>query len=96
MASFRPPGDCPVCAEFVPARRKACPHCGATARDGWSDESSTDGLDLPDDEFDYEEFVAREFGGAQTDRRRPHRQLWAITAVILLLALVGGWFLWRA
>lgn len=95
MASFRPPGDCPVCAEFVPARRKACPHCGATARDGWSDDTSADGLDLPDDAFDYDEFVAREFGGDST-RRRPHPMLWTITAIVLLLALVGGWFLWRA
>jgi hypothetical protein len=95
MPAFRPPGDCPVCAEFVPARHRACPHCGATAKDGWSHGTGEDGLDLPDDSFDYEEFVAREFGGASPDRRRPNRRLWTITAVLVLLALVGGWFLWR-
>jgi hypothetical protein len=54
---------CPVCGEDVPAKAKACPHCGACEKSGWNEEASgADGLDLPDNDFDYEKFTAEEFG----------------------------------
>ena len=72
--AFRPPGDCPVCGEFVPRRSVACPGCGASRDSGWNEEAAVSGLDLPgDDEFDYDDFVAREFGQGRPkkpDRRR--------------------------
>lgn len=44
-----------------------------------------DGLGLPDEEFDYEEFTKREFGsGKGVPGINP---VWWITAVILLVAL---------
>jgi hypothetical protein len=41
-----------------------------------------DGLDLPDAEFDYDEYVEREFGG----RIKPAgiKTIWWITAMVLL------------
>lgn len=65
------PEVCPVCGEDVPPRAKACPGCGADDSTGWNTEATAaDGLDLPDQEFDYEAFVEREFGGhAPSDAR---------------------------
>ena len=48
----------------------------------------TDGLGLPDEEFNYDEFVKKEFskGGGSTGIK----PIWWITAVILLVAM-GIW-----
>jgi hypothetical protein len=62
---MRTPKVCPVCGEDVPRGAKACPECGADERSGWQ-EDVVDGLDLPDEEFDYEDFTRREFGGGVT------------------------------
>ncbi|MEI6341220.1 MAG: hypothetical protein WCR07_04635 [Verrucomicrobiota bacterium] len=97
MAAFRPPGDCPACDGHVPAGRRACPHCGSSASDGWSDAAHADGLDLPDDEFDYDDFVARELGEGRPGRRKGRGPgtawLWAWVALGLALVFAGaGWF----
>lgn len=81
---FKPPGDCPVCGEFVPKQAKACPGCGADAKSGWQENDAHDGLDLPDEEFDYNTFVAEEFGGGQTRKTGLH-PVWWITAVVLIV-----------
>src|SRR5208283_3984588 len=57
-----PPENCPNCGAEVPAGAKACPACGADERTGWSEEAYVGGLNLPDETFDYDEFVDREFG----------------------------------
>ena len=54
-----------------------------------------DGLDLPDEEFDYEDFVAREFGH-RTSKAIRIRWYWVVTAVVvavtlLTLVLAGVW-----
>ncbi|PAW79831.1 MAG: hypothetical protein B9S32_00445 [Verrucomicrobia bacterium Tous-C9LFEB] len=81
---FKPPGDCPVCGEFVPKQAKACPGCGADAKSGWQEDDAHDGLDLPDAEFDYNAFVAEEFGGNPTRKTNLH-PVWWITAVVLIV-----------
>jgi len=89
--------SCPVCGEDVPAKARACPHCGACEKSGWNEETSgADGLDLPDDDFDYEKFKAEEFGS----RRKPRGKelLWKVTAAVLLLVtlfLIATNFLFR-
>jgi hypothetical protein len=89
---FNPPGDCPVCDESVPRGRKSCPHCGADPRTGWNDDEDTaNGLDLPDPDFNYEDFVEREFGNSPKTRGLPW--IWWITGVLVLLGLVGMCFL---
>lgn len=92
---FRPPGQCPVCHEFVPRKAAACPDCGACAKSGWNDEDPHyDGVDLPDDpdDFDYDEFTKREFGKER--ELVPQKPWWWWFAVVLLLlgliVLLGG------
>ena len=78
----RPPGVCPVCGEDVPSKALACPECGADHQSGWK-ESIYDGLDLPDDDFDYDEFVQQEFGSSIKPTAIKLR--WWITAIILII-----------
>lgn len=82
---FKPPGQCPVCGEWAPKGAVACDECGACAKSGWSAETRSDGLDLPDDDFDYDDFVAREFGGGSS-RRPLTANLWWWVALALFLA----------
>ncbi len=80
---LEPPAICPVCGEDVPRRSLACPACGADHNSGWRiDADADDALDLPDDDFNYKEFVRREFGS----RAKPAgiKTIWWITAIILL------------
>ena len=79
--------DCPVCGKTVRAQAKACPHCGACEKSGWNEEArEADGLDLPDDDFDYEKFTAEEFG---TPRKLKRKEiLWKIVAVVLVVLLI--------
>ena len=97
MPAFKPPGDCPICGEYVPRGLVACPACGSCAKSGWRADAEYDGLDLPDDpaDFDYDDFVAREFGGKTKDRWAPGGLWWwAALAVLiaLVLAALSGWW----
>ena len=72
---------CPFCDCEVRVG-KPCRGCAKKVRN----DSSQDGLDLPDDDFDYDAFVAREFGKA------PHQVLgikwyWWLLAVVMLVAM---------
>ena len=90
MASrHEPPETCPVCGEDVPPGARACPHCGADEQSGWNaEETIYDGLDLPDEEFDYDDFVAREFGKGPIRNRRRH--VWWMVALIITILVVLG------
>jgi len=91
---------CPFCDSQVRVG-KPCLGCAKKStpsppeKRSWEQPKSQDGLDLPDeDEFDYDDFVAREFGKA------PHRQTglqwyWWVLAVGLLLAMLAGLVLIR-
>jgi hypothetical protein len=89
-----PPDSCPHCGADVPARAKVCPECGADESTGWSDEARASGLDLPDDPFEYEEFVEREFGGKKV-RPRGIRWHWWVTALALAVLFLFGFLLFR-
>jgi hypothetical protein len=78
-----------VCGEDVPPKALACPECGACHNSGWKEDADIyDGLDLPDDEFDHDEFVKQEFGG----RANPAagNAIWLVTALVLLLILLAA------
>jgi hypothetical protein len=83
-----PPEICPACGAVVPPNAKACPECGSDEETGWSEQARTDGLDLPDEDFDYDEFVKHEFEG---EDRRSHgiKGAWWLVAVILLVTLAA-------
>jgi len=86
---FKPPGQCPICHEFVPRKAVACPDCGACARSGWNeDEVGVDGLDLPDDDFDYDEFTEREFGIRNGRSRKLSQPWWHYVGLALVLVMV--------
>ena len=61
------PEICPNCGAEVPRGAKACPQCGSDEQTGWSEEAATGGLDLPDEDFSYDDFVKREFGSESVD-----------------------------
>lgn len=80
---------CPLCGADLPPRAKACPECGSDEVTGWSDAARTDGLDLPDESFDYEDFVKREFGAKRPGPvPRGIRWWWWVVAVGLLAAFL--------
>ena len=87
------PDTCPNCGADVPRNAKACPECGSDEKTGWSDAARYDGLDLPDEEFDYDEFVQREFGGGKSSFI-PHglHWFWWLLTVLLLAAGLAWWF----
>ncbi|TLD71613.1 hypothetical protein FEM03_05580 [Phragmitibacter flavus] len=84
----RNPKVCPVCGEDVPPKALACPECGSDHNTGWKkDAYQNDGLNLPDEEFDYDEFIKEEFGGA-SPRPSGLRPLWWITGIVLLVVWI--------
>lgn len=97
MPAFKPPGQCPNCGEWVPRGAVACDDCGACAKSGWkADADSYEGVDLPDDpdDFDYDEFLQREFGEDRQGRTSLSKEhWWKIVAAILLVVMVLGYLL---
>lgn len=101
--SFKPPGQCPACGEWVPRKAHACDCCGACEKSGWkADAEVYDGLDLPDEaeDFDYDEFIEREFGGhaSGTGKRQPspeERRLvfWRWVGGLLLAVMILSYLL---
>lgn len=83
-----PPENCPNCGADVPPKAKACPECGACEETGWTEEAHTSGLDLPDDSFDYEDYVQREFGEKKELVPRGISKFWWCSALLLVVALL--------
>ena len=86
------PDICHVCGAEVPPSARACPECGADDTTGWNEDHAVyDGLDLPDDEFHYDEYLKKEFGDAGTPTRK--RWIWlcliGLTFVLIALILVN-------
>ena len=86
----QPPAICPVCGTEVPPQSVACPECGSDENTGWNDDARIyDGLDLPEEDFNYEEFKKKEFGiggglhGTQL--------LWWIVGICVLIAVLTAW-----
>ena len=83
-----PPEICPNCGAEVPPKARACPECGADEQTGWSEAARTDGLDLPDENFDYDDFVKREFGGKSPVPRGIH-WFWWVVALLVAAAFIA-------
>lgn len=92
MPTFRPPGECPVCGEFVPRGLVSCPACGSCGKSGWRGDAAYDGLDLPDEpeDFNYNDFVEREFGNRQKSSHLPGNFWWWVALALLILMVVTG------
>ena len=85
-----PPETCPNCGADVSPDAKACPECGSDAQTGWSEKAYADNLGLPDDEFNYDEFVEREFGKGKAKPREVN-WLWWVVAALLAVLLLTWW-----
>lgn len=79
--------ECEHCGAEVSPNAKGCHACGATRQGGeWRHLETYDGIDLPDDEFNYEEFLEKEFGSTHAQDRR--KLFWRIVAGVLLIAFI--------
>jgi hypothetical protein len=92
---------CPGCGDDVPIGPRGCPRCtkppkqrGKAQRRSWEQDRIYDDLDLPDQDFDYESFVRREFPQEPAPLQFDRKTLWWATAVVLLAAMTAGywWF----
>jgi hypothetical protein len=81
------PEICPNCGAEVPPKAKACPECGSCEETGWSEEAAASALDLPEEKFDYDDYVKREFG-ERTPKPRGITWFWWVVALVMLTALL--------
>ena len=87
-----PPTECPNCGADVPRKAKACPACGSCDDTGWGEEAAYESTHHEEDEFDYDDFVAREFGEGGRPRGKKLHLFWLLVAVFLILFfLTHGW-----
>ena len=78
---------CPVCGEDVPHDVLACPQCGADDNSGWREDANTyGGVDLPEHNFNYDDFVNQEFG-SQT-KPPGLKTIWWVVGIALIVAFV--------
>jgi hypothetical protein len=91
--NFRTPETCPTCGADVPKGAKACPECGADEKTGWKEDAYASGLNLPEEEFDYDEFVKREFDPKPETIPRGIHWGWWLIAIVLVIVFASGYFL---
>lgn len=81
--------DCPHCGVPVTSGARMCRACGASADCGWTEDTDTESWSEEADDFNYDEFVAREFPD-QFAASNPGMPSWAryvILAVVVSLLL---------
>lgn len=82
---LKTPAVCPVCDHEVPRGALACPECGADHNSGWREDAETyEGLDLPDEDFNYDRFVREEFGSSI--KPAGIKTIWWLTAIVIVIA----------
>lgn len=81
------PFACPECGAEISPNATGC-RCGARKENGrWIFSETCDGLDLPGDDFDYGDFLEREFG-AGVSKRSFRDFFWWLVALVTLVAFV--------
>ena len=79
---------CPECGADVSPNARGCSSCGARKENGqWLRSENYDGLGIDEDDFDYEDFIEREFGSGQR-RKTPKEKFWWVMAVFVLIVFV--------
>jgi hypothetical protein len=82
---------CPHCGEELPRDATFCRHCGASDQSGWSTDdawSEWEPGDPGEDDFDYDEFVAREFPDQVQRHAGRHTVRWTVTALVAAVLIV--------
>ena len=81
---------CPHCGAKVVAGATFCRQCGASDESGWNTQDGlfgeADGYS-PDDDFDYDEFISREFPEEASPLSKHVLKRLAVTLVALLAGL---------
>ena|SRR5689334_22795793 len=88
-----PPEICPVCGHDVPRNASACRQCGADYNSGWHENAEVyDSLDLPGQDFDYNEFVQKEF---KPSRFKPSgmKTIWWVTGIVVIIVAVVSYII---
>jgi len=81
--------ECPFCGASVPLGAAACRECGSDEETGWS----SDAFDTPleggyaDDDFDYDDFVRREFPEQAPQPAKHVVTTWAYRALVIVLTI---------
>ena len=95
--NLKPPSDadwyaCPSCGAEVQVGSRGCSRCTKNAPKSWAEEPHLDGVSLPDDpeDFDYNEFVNREFGRSASIKPPHLAWKWWLTGIILLALMITG------
>ncbi len=97
MAKRRKRGDdyftCPNCGAKVPVGAKFCRKCGASDDSGWGEDDFSQSEEWvagygPDDDFDYDEFVRREFPEQSPVDAKYRRRRWT-TAVLVAIVIAA-------
>lgn len=83
---------CPHCGAEVAWESTVCRECGASEDSGWSDDLTASAEEL-DDDFDYDEFVQREFPEHAAAPRKGSPKIW-LTAIIVLLLCLSLLMMW--
>ncbi|MCB9941856.1 MAG: zinc ribbon domain-containing protein [Planctomycetaceae bacterium] len=78
--------DCPCCGAEVSGNARFCRECGASGDSGWNLEEEEGFAD--DDDFDYDDFLEREFGTERPKTQREKIQR-AVTVVIIVLVCIS-------
>ncbi len=81
------PEVCPNCGADVPRNARACPSCGADEKTGWSESAYASNLGIPEENFNYENFVKEEFASTPIKPRGIH-WVWWLTALLLIVLFV--------
>jgi hypothetical protein len=78
---------CPHCGRKVAAGASFCRHCGADPESGWNESTEDQAQGFYEDDFDYDDYLSREFPGASRSTLRPWLMLLVVLAVCLALLL---------
>ena len=78
---------CPHCGALLAENARFCRECGADDETGWGDDADTFDDYSHGEEFDYDDFVQREFPDS-APRKKPNVMLIVIVALLLISMLI--------
>ncbi len=82
------PTECLNCGAEVPLKARACPECGACENTGWSEDSEYESTRFVEDEFQYNDFIEREFDKGGVPRGKRLNLIFRVVSVLLILFLL--------